>query len=827
MNGVLRDVRVLDLSQGTAGPMATMVLADQGADVIKIEPPDGDPWRDVMVLGYRAWQRGKRNAIFDFESKDDLEVFRNLVKTADVLVESFTPGETTRLGIDYDSLAAINPRLVYCSITGYGRDNELSHRPAVDALVAARTGLHYEQRGRVGGVSRASGGEIPFEDFDFNPEAVMGPRHEDRDGPVFTGTYWPSAGAAYAALTAISGALYVRERTGHGQWVETSLLQGALTAGTLAFSRADKPDAPHFATWINDSRSPKGNFRCRDDRWVINWVTSPSFVLGASQGETLDPSPDMTAREDPDRIMPALEDMLVLDHYFPMLQAAFERFSADEWAEAGAVAGQCIQKIVSPEEALNDPHFLKDGCVTDISDPELGDTRQVGTLYCLEKNPTRPTSGIAKPGEHTADIRQEAAAAAEAIVAVPDGELPDRPLAGVKVVDLGLAIAGPFGAQVLSDLGADVIKVNATYDWYWHSNCIAMSANRGKRSIAVNMRDPDGIKLIQKLCAEADVVMHNMRYKAVEGKGLDYEALKQINPRLIYCHTRGFEKGPREPLPGNDQTGSALSGVQWEDGACNYPGGRPYWTQTTLGDTGNGYLAVAAIVQALMEREKTGEGQFVDTSIVNAQLFNCSHIIAKSDGSGFDRPKLQPDALGYSAGYRLYQTTDDFLCLAILSDGHWQSLFSVLGIDDARFASADGRLENDRALIDRIQSELIKRSSRDWFERLDKAGVPCEISDPDFTWKMWKEDSFMLQRGWLVNLPHPVTGHIGHVGLPYQFSRTPAAVQGRPLIVGEATREILSELGYSSEEQSILFEGNVVVDASCHPYEIDWSVEGH
>ncbi|MEE4661880.1 MAG: CoA transferase [Halieaceae bacterium] len=824
MSGVLDGVKVLDLSQGIAGPMATMVLSDQGADVIKIETPEGDPWWDIARLGYRAWQRGKRNAIFDFTSDDDYQQFLDLVKTADVLVESFSPGITDELRIDYATLSQVNPRLVYCSITGYGRDNELSDRPAIDALVAARVGLHYEQRGRVGGVFNASGAEIPFEDIEFNPEAVVGPRHHDRDGPVFTGTHWPSAGAAYAALTSISGALFVRAQTGQGQWVETSLVQGALTAGTLAFSRADKPDAPHFATWINDSRSPKGNFRCKDGRWVINWVCSPSFVLGASQGETLDTSPDMGARDDPDRIMPALEDMLVLDHYYPMLSEAFERFTADEWTDAGAVAGQCIQKIVSPEEALNDTHFLEDGCVVDVLDPELGPTRQVGTLYCLEKNPCKPREGIASPGEHSQAVRSEAAEHSGPATA-SDRAMPPKPLAGIKVIDLGLAIAGPFGAQVLSDLGADVIKVNATYDWYWHSNCIAMSANRGKRSIAINMRDPKGVALIQDLCRDADVVIHNMRYKAVEGKGLDYASLSKINPRLIYCHTRGFEKGPREPLPGNDQTGSALSGVQWEDGACNYPGGRPYWTQTTLGDTGNGYLAAVAIIQALTEREKTGEGQFVDTSIVNAQLFNCSHIIAKNDGSGFERPMLQQDALGFSAGYRLYKTTDKYLCLALLKDTHWQALFTALELTEEAgkhgYQNRETREKFDKELTDLIQSALSKDSADSWFARLDTAGVPCEISEPDFMRSMWQEGSFMLERGWLVNLPHPVTGRIGHVGVPYQFSHSPASVQFRPLIVGEATRQILTELGYTEQQQNELFDAQVVADASCHPYELN------
>ena len=825
MAGVLEGIRVLDLSRGMAGPMTGMALSDNGADVVKIEPPEGDPYRDQFKLGYRAWQRGKRNAVFDMQSDEDKRCFLDLVKTADILLESYQPGETARLGLDFATLHSVNPRLVYCSITGYGRDNPLSGRPACDALVAARTGLHYEQRGRVGSQFYPRGGDIPFADFEFNPEAVVGPRHDDRDGPLFTGMYWPSVGAAYAAQTGISAALLVRETSGRGQWVETSLVQGALTAGTLAFSYGEKPDAPHFTTWINDSRSPKGNFACGDGRWVINWVPNPGFVLGASEGDELNPSPDMSAREDPDRIMPAMDDMLVLDHYYPLLADAFKRFSADEWVAAGAVAGQCIQKVCTPEEGLNDEHFIADGCVADVVDPKYGDTRQVGVLYNLEKNPASIKQGIASHGEHTQEIKAEAATAAGLAVGKSETEAPNQPLAGVTVLDLGLAIAGPYGAQVLSDLGADVIKVNATYDWYWHSNAIAMSANRGKRSIAVNMRDSAGVEVIQKLAAEADVVIHNMRYKAVEGKGLDYATLKKINPKLVYCHTRGFEKGPREPLPGNDQTGSALTGVQWEDGACGN-GGRPYWSLTTLGDTGNGYLAAIGIIQALLARKKTGEGQFVDTSIVNAHFFNCSHIIARNDGTGFARPQLSKDALGYSAGYRLYKTSDQYLCIALSATEHWTALFAASGLsalaEDERFNTAETRAANDSALTECLVEIFATRSANDWFAALDAVAVPCEIASSEFSKTMWQEHSGLVDRQWLVSFPHPVVGEVGHVGVPYDLSETQARAQSGPLIVGRETREILQQSGYSEADQARLFESRAVADESCYMYPIEW-----
>lgn len=815
MNPVLKGIKILDLSVGIAGPMATMALSDQGADVIRIEIGEEDVF--AGSLSYRVWQRGKRSAVFNLNDAKSMAEFKTLVSTADVLVESFSPGKTDALGIDYASLREDNPALIYCSITGYGRNNPLSQRPAIDALVAARTGLHFEQRGRVGAVHYASGAKAPFEDFEFNPDGVVGPRHHDRDGPLFNGVYWPSVGASYAALTAISAALFVRSKTGLGQWVETSLLQGVLTAGTLAYSYAEKPDAPHFATWINDSRSPKGNFECKDGRWIINWVPNPGFILGASEGETLNASPDMSARQDPDRIMPAMDDMLVLDHYYPKLAEAFQRFDADQWVDAGAVAGQCIQKVRSPEESLNDPDFLNDGCVAEIEDAVLGRTRQVGLLYSLSDNPGCVRSGIAQSGQHTEEVLREAKLAPKPEFRTDDGVTSDQPLAGIKVLDLGLAIAGPFGAQVLSDLGAEVIKVNATYDWFWHSNAIAMSANRGKRSIAVNMRDPRGVDIIRKLAAESDVLIHNMRQKAVSSKGLDFETLHKENPRLIYCHTRGFDKGPRANLPGNDQTGSALTGVQWEDGACA-EGGRPYWSLTTLGDTGNGYLAAIGIMQALTAREETGKGQFIDTSIVNAHLFNCSHILAPSGSGRFDRSQLSADGLGMSALYRLYQTADQYLCIAVETPSQWLAFAKVLEIDNSTNSKSD-----DVALVNRLKEKFKSTDAATWFALLDAAGVPCEIADSDFSKRMWQGDSFLKDRHWLARFPHPVAGELGHVGVAYDLTMTmtPARAKSRPLIVGESTREILADLGVSSEDQAALFADQVVADESCYMYDLD------
>lgn len=236
MAGVLKDIQILDLSWGMAGPMAAMLLADQGAKVTRIEAPGGDPFSGE--LGYKVWNRGKRSAVLDLKDADDKAAFLKLVAKADVLIESFSPGTTQKLGIDFDAMKEVNPGLVYCSITGYGRGTKHSDRPAYDALVAARMGLQWEQRGYKGSSAPHYAGEEPiFPDFDTPLEMQQG---APRPGPLFPSSRWPSLGASYAATTAISAALRAREITGSGQWVETSLLQGGLSAGVMSFARAEK-----------------------------------------------------------------------------------------------------------------------------------------------------------------------------------------------------------------------------------------------------------------------------------------------------------------------------------------------------------------------------------------------------------------------------------------------------------------------------------------------------------------------------------------------------------------------------------------------------------
>ncbi len=817
--GVLDGLEVLDLSWGISGPMTGMLLADHGARVTKIEPPGGDPWRHLS--GYRVWNRGKRSAVLDLKAVADRDRFKALAAGADVLIESFSPGTSERLGIDYATLSELNSRLVYCSISGYGPEGPDAARPGLDALVAARTGQQWEVRGVTGGtIGRLSGTAGMMPGLEAPPGCWVGP---DRPGPLFSGVPWVSLATFYIATVGVNAAIRAREITGRGQHVNASMLQGVMATTVAAWQQVEHPDAPFFETWVLDPRAPKGFFRAADGRWLHHWVPLPDFILGAAASGMVAtdevPGPKTASL----RVSTAPEDMVVLHTYQDQLSDAVAGYPAEDWVRLASEVGVPEQMVRSPEEALLDPQLLTDGCVIEVDDPEVGCIRQVGRVVELARHRAHRPAAAPRIGQDTADVMAEADVALSALQLGtdqrPSGGHTRRalasPLDGVLVLDLGLAVAGPFGTQVLAQLGARVIKVNTFTDKFWFSNHIAMCCNRDKESITLNLKDPEAMAVLHRLVERADVVQHNMRYDAAERLGVDYDSLRQLNPRLVYCHTLGHDQGPRGQDPGNDQTGAALAGTEWLDGGLDHDG-RPIWSCTSLGDTGNGFLSAIGIIQALYDRDRTGLGQFVRTSILYAHLLNASTAWVTRDGTvAGDRQRPDAEQYGWSALYRLYLTSDGWLCLAALDEKAWTGLCDAAGREDlgsdARFATAALRRAHDRELAAELEDTFRRRPAAAWYEDLDARAVPCEISDPDFVLRLFSDpESVELQL--VSSLSHRVVGQMKMAGLYFDLSDTPGRVSRPPLWPGQDSRRILGEVGYSHDEIEKLISSGAVED---------------
>ena len=810
MPGVYGGLRVLDLSWGIAGPMTTMLLADNGAQVTRIERPGGPPFGPQS--GDRVWHRGKRRATLDLGSEEGRLAFLALANRADIVVESFSPGTTSRLGIDYGTLGADNPGLVYCSITGYGRANRHSSRPGYDALVAARTGLLHDQRGRPGTAMEYIAGR-PGPHPEFGPPEGLA-RGAGRAGPVFPRSTWPSLGATYLASLGIAAALRVRAVSGQGQWVETSLLQGALAAVGLNWQRVENPDAPVYWMWPVDSRSIEGLFECSDGRWVHHWTVRPSWVLAAAAGDELDPAPlDTKYRDDPDRLSMEPDGLLSGMFLHPLLAEAFAKFPSAEWVAAGEKAGMGVALVRSPAEALADEAYGADGCVVEVDDPEVGPIRHAGMLIELSATPGAVQGPTVAPGTHTDVVLAEAMSAGPTASSsqrgggadTDVGPVPAHPLAGVRVLDLGLGVAGPFAPKMLADLGAEVVKVHALHDTFWAGTHMGLGTNRGKRSISLNLKHPRGREILQRLVGRSDVVMTNWRPGAAARLGIDYETLRAANPRLVYCNTRGYEKGPRALLPGTDQTAAALTGTEWEDGACD-AGNPPLWSRSNMGDTGNALLAAIGITAALYHRDRTGEGQEVSTSIVNAGLLNTSYAWIHADGRPGDWLHVDGGQHGLSPFYRLYQAGDGrWIFVAAATSGARLALVHTLGEPEAA-------LEDPEKLAAAAEARFAERPARAWFEELDGAGVPVEIVDEDFCRELF-DDPEARAAQLVVETRAGGVGRFEDPGLLVNLSATPGVISRGPCLCGEHSRQVLLEHGYTGAEVDELVAAGVVRDA--------------
>ena len=375
------------------------------------------------------------------------------------------------------------------------------------------------------------------------------------------------------------------------------------------------------------------------------------------------------------------------------------------------------------------------------------------------------------------------------------------PLEGVKVVDLTSYIAGSYGAMMLADLGADVVKVEAIEGDSFRELSGFYGWNRGKRSLAVNLKEPDGRAIVHRLAQHADVVMENMRPGVVERLGVDYETLRAINPRLVYSTVTAFgSDGPYKDRPGFDPLLQAMGGLMTLQGF----GEAPQYLRIAPTDYYCAALACQAILAALFVRERTGRGQRVQTSLLQA-------VLALQSGLVVDYPG-HVVVYRNTPTYRLYQAGDgESFFLAVGNQSFWVKLCKVVGREDLaqdpRFGSWVARRDNAEVLMPLLESAFASRPAAEWVRILTDNDIPAALTQ---SLQQFMRDPAVLHHKMVVQYDHPELGPLSLMGQPLRFSDTQAPDAGPPPTLGQHTAQVLRQAGYADHEIADLRRRGVV-----------------
>jgi len=406
----------------------------------------------------------------------------------------------------------------------------------------------------------------------------------------------------------------------------------------------------------------------------------------------------------------------------------------------------------------------------------------------------------------------------------------EAPLSHIRVLDLSRILAGPWASQMLADLGAEVLKVERpgagddTRQWgppylddddgnATEESAYYLAANRGKQSITVDISCERGQEIVRRLAEQSDVVLENYKLGGLAKYGLDYESLKIINPRLVYCSITGFgQTGPYASRPGYDFLLQAMGGLMSITGeADELPGGGPQKVGIAVADLFTGLYAANAIQAALIERDKSGTGQHIDLSLLDVQVA-CMANQATNYLIGGVVPHRYGNAHPNIVPYQVFETSDDFIILAVGNDAQFRRFCEVADCvelaADERFSSNRGRVQNREILIPEIAAVIASETRRYWLEQLEAVNVPC---GPVNTVEQVFEDPQVCARGMQISVEHPDREKLPLVANPIRLSKTPVQYNRAPPTLGQHTNSVLAQrLGYSLDEIENLRRDKVV-----------------
>jgi crotonobetainyl-CoA:carnitine CoA-transferase CaiB-like acyl-CoA transferase len=593
----LGGIRVIDFGQYVAGPMAAMLLGDFGADVVRVDPPGG-PRYDIPANA--TWNRNKRSIALDLKRSADVDIARQLIDSADVLIENFRPGVMDRLGLGAREMTTRNPRLVYVSLPGFHANDPRARMQAWEGVIAAATGF-----------------------YSTNPLLKL-------DHPVYNCLPVPSTfGALWGAVSAVV-ALNERERSGRGQIVEAPIYAAAFSSFSGKAMRVHgQPE-----------RSALSTFRhvlCKDGKWFLYVPRDMHRILAKD-----------FAFEIPAAGIHAPEVNRRAEEIFATRTAAeWETYCASREVEGST----CNTTL----EWINHPLARASGVVGDYDDPLLGKFSGLGLHTRLSETPAAIRTPRARLDAHRRELLAELATQRPAIQPSPHTPL-RAALQGVRVLDLGVILAIPSCGRTLAEFGADVIKIDSPHrnPVPWHND-----VNRAKRSILIDLKKPEGVAIFWRLLETADVVLENFRTGVVDKLGIGYQAVRARKPDIIYCSINAYGDTPEyAERPGREVLIQALTGMQ-----ARYGGSKPAQNPLNATDYATGLSATLGIALALLHRQRTGQGQYVTGALIHSGTLLQSSLLQAYAGKQWNEPGGL-DTRGRGPLYRAYQASDGWIFLA-------------------------------------------------------------------------------------------------------------------------------------------------------------------
>jgi crotonobetainyl-CoA:carnitine CoA-transferase CaiB-like acyl-CoA transferase len=794
--GALAGLRVLELAENVAAPYSAKLLADLGADVIKIERPGGDPSRrrgpfpDDQPHPERSalflyLNTSKRSQVLDLEIETDRARFQALVDDADILIEDRAPGELDALGLGFDALAKRNPGLIVCSLTPFGQTGPNRH------FKSQHLNLYH-----------GAGHSSPF----IVPKG-------DR-APSRAGGYLGEYDAGLTAAVGMLAAVYAREDDGHGQHLDVSKQEAMMCLERVTIGRYANESDP-----FGKGGGPGGLLRAKDG-WIMlttlevhQWealVTAMGAPAWTQEAWCSDPT---QRRQNMERMQQHIE-------------AWTSTLPAEEIYHLAQSAGTPAAPVRNVAEVLDWPQANARGFFQTLDHPQAGPLRY----------PTRACDASASDwmGSRAPLLDQHAgetfvprnadlqAPAPKTDAATSKTQLATAPLEGVRIVDFTWAWAGPQGSLLLGMLGAEVIKIEsqARLD---HARVHSLTGgnfgddidgspvfndlNLGKRSLRLNLREEGARELVRKLVAKSDVVLQNMRPGVLDRLGLGYDALSAINPDLVMASSSAVgATGPEKSYAGYAPTFACLSGIVNISGHPDEP---PIALSGSV-DLRVGTASAFEVLVALLHRKRGGPGQNLDIS--------STEVITSMMGEalvGFELSGHIPERIGnrddWMAPHGCYPsaTRDTWVSIAVQDEDEWEGLRGLLNdadLDAAEFATREARFANQDPLDERVSAWTRRHQADAAVAALQAAGVPAARVH---TGVSLAQDAHLAAREVYTSVNHPRLGKTLVVRPPWRMRG--AEISGPAPLLGQHSAEVLGEvLGMTPEEVKRLEDEKIV-----------------